>query len=126
MVWVGTDLKDDLNPTPLPLTGTPSTRAGCSKAPFNLPLNTSRERASTASLGNLFQCLTTLTVKNFFLISSLKLHAFSLKPLALVLSLHVLVKGPFLTEKSLFNRTYLWFCALFHHKVISSFINAFL
>ena len=36
------------------------------KAPSNLALNTSRDGASTASLGNLFQCLTTLTVKKFF------------------------------------------------------------
>jgi len=38
------------------------------KAPCNLASNTSREGAATASLGNLFQCLTTLPVKNFFLI----------------------------------------------------------
>ncbi|KAK4822238.1 hypothetical protein QYF61_011879 [Mycteria americana] len=50
--------------------------------------------ASTTSLGNLFQCLTTLIVKNFFLISSLNLPSFSLKPLPLVLSLHALVKSP--------------------------------
>jgi len=34
------------------------------KAPSNLALNTAREGAATASLGNLFQCLTTLRVKN--------------------------------------------------------------
>ncbi|KAK4813670.1 hypothetical protein QYF61_017637, partial [Mycteria americana] len=34
------------------------------KAPSSLALNTSRDGASTASLGNLFQCLTTLRVKN--------------------------------------------------------------
>jgi len=37
------------------------------KAPSNLALNTAREGAATASLGNLCQGLTTLTVKNFFL-----------------------------------------------------------
>ena len=36
-------------------------------APSSLALNTSREGASTTSLGNLFQCLTTLTVNNSFL-----------------------------------------------------------
>uniref|UniRef100_A0A8D0EWZ9 GDNF family receptor alpha like n=1 Tax=Strix occidentalis caurina TaxID=311401 RepID=A0A8D0EWZ9_STROC len=41
--------------------------------PSNLALNTSREGASTTSLGNLFQCLTTLMLKNFFLISNLNL-----------------------------------------------------
>ena len=34
----------------------------------SLALNASRDGASTASLGNLFQCATTLWVKNFFLI----------------------------------------------------------
>jgi len=51
----------------------------------NLALNTAREGAATASPGNLGQCLTTLTVKNFFLISHLNLPSFSLKPLPLVL-----------------------------------------
>ena len=41
------------------------------KVPSSLALNTSREGASTASLGNLIQGLTTLTVKNFFLISDI-------------------------------------------------------
>jgi len=40
-------------------------------APSSLALNASRDGASTASLGNLFQCVTTLWVKNFLLISSL-------------------------------------------------------
>jgi len=39
--------------------------------PSNLALNTAREGAATASLGSLCQGLTTLTVKNFFLISNL-------------------------------------------------------
>jgi len=37
------------------------------KAPSSLALNTDREGAATASLGNLGQGLTTLRVKNFFL-----------------------------------------------------------
>ncbi|KAK4829612.1 hypothetical protein QYF61_005739 [Mycteria americana] len=61
------------------------------KAPSNLALNTSKDGASTTSLGNLFQCLTTLIGKNFFLISNLNLPSFSLKPLPLALSLHALV-----------------------------------
>jgi len=63
------------------------------RAPSNLALNTSGEGAATASPGNLFQCLTTLMVKNFFLISNLNLPSFSLEPLSLVLTLHTLVKG---------------------------------
>ena len=59
------------------------------KAPPNLALNTSREGESTASLGNLCQCLTTIMVKNFFLIPKLNLPSFILKPLTLVLSLHL-------------------------------------
>ena len=57
------------------------------RAPFNLALNASRDGASTTSLGNLFQCFTTLCVKNFLLISNLNLPCLSLKPFPLVLSL---------------------------------------
>jgi len=49
-------------------------------------LNASREGAFTTALGNLFQYLTTLPEKNFFLISSLNLPSCSLKPFPLVLS----------------------------------------
>ncbi|KAK4810857.1 hypothetical protein QYF61_008829 [Mycteria americana] len=58
----------------------------------NLTLNVSRDGASTTSLGNLFQCLTTLTVKDFFLKASLNLPSLSLKPLFLVLSQQALLK----------------------------------
>jgi len=64
------------------------------RAPSSLALNTSREGAATTFLGNLCQCLTTVIVKNFFLISNLKLPSFSLKPLTLFLPLHALVKSP--------------------------------
>jgi len=64
------------------------------KALSNLALNTSREGAATASLGNLCQALTTFMVKNFFLVSNLNPPSFSLKPFLLVLSLHALVKSP--------------------------------
>ena len=41
MVWVGSDFKDHLVPTPLPWAGTPSARPGCSKLhptwPWTLP-----------------------------------------------------------------------------------------
>jgi len=62
------------------------------KAPSNLALSTGREGAATASLGNQGQGLTTLTGKNFFLISNLSLPSFSLKPSPLVLSLQALCK----------------------------------
>ena len=43
------------------------------------------------SLGNLFQCVTTLWVKNFLLIANLNLPCLGLKPFPLVLSLSTLV-----------------------------------
>ena len=64
------------------------------RPPSNLALNAAREGAATASLGNLGQGLTTLTVKTFFLMSNLNLPSLSSKPSPLVLSLHVLVKSP--------------------------------
>jgi len=64
------------------------------RAPSSLALNPAREEAATASLGSLFQCFTTLTMKNFFLISNLNLPSFSLEPFPLVLSLHSLVTSP--------------------------------
>jgi len=64
------------------------------QAPSNLALSTAREGAATASLGNLGQGLTTLRVKNFFLISDLNLPSFSLQPSPLVLSLQTLVQAP--------------------------------
>jgi len=56
------------------------------RAPSNLALNTAREGAATASLGNLGQCFTTLMVKNFFLIFSLNLPSFTLEKFSLVKS----------------------------------------
>ena len=60
-------------------------QTGLLRAPPSLALNTARQGAATASLGNLCQGLTTLTVKNFFLTSNLNLPSFSLEPLPLVL-----------------------------------------
>lgn len=47
---------------------------------FSLDLNISREGGSTTFLGNLPQCLTTLSVKILFLTSNLNLLSFRLKP----------------------------------------------
>ena len=65
------------------------------RAPSSLALHASRDGASTTSRGNLGQGLTTLIVKNFFLLSSLILPSLSLKPSPLVLLLQALVKSPF-------------------------------
>ena len=43
------------------------------RAPSGLALDVSRDGASPTSLGNLVQCLTTPSVKHFFLLSSLNL-----------------------------------------------------
>jgi len=58
-------------------------------------LNTSRDRASTTSLGSPFQHLTTLLVKNFPLTANLDLPSFTLNPFPLVLSLSTHVKVGF-------------------------------
>ena len=50
------------------------------RAPSNPALSTAREGAATASLGNLGQGLTTLRVKNLFLLCNLNLPSSSLKP----------------------------------------------
>ena len=62
-------------------------------APSNLAWNVSRDGASTTSLSNLCQRFTTLIVKNFFFVPSLKLPSFSLKPSPLVFSQQVLLKS---------------------------------
>jgi len=74
--------------------GTPPSGPGCLKPPgcSSLALNASKEGACTTSLGNLFQCLTTLTIENFFLISGLNPPSPSLMPFPL-LSLILLVLG---------------------------------
>ncbi|KAK4830165.1 hypothetical protein QYF61_008676 [Mycteria americana] len=71
-------------PSPLPWSGTSVTRS----------VTTSSDGASTTFLGNLCQCLTTFTVNNFFLMTSLSLPSFnSLKPLPVVLSQQALLKS---------------------------------
>ena len=75
----------------------------------SLALNASRDGASATSLGNLFQCVTTLCVKDFFLISNLNLPCPSLKPfpLVLLLSIHYITVSNLFYEpkrgKAIFN-----------------------
>eukprot|EP00198_Chlamydomonas_reinhardtii_P004847 XP_001694183.1 predicted protein [Chlamydomonas reinhardtii] len=69
------------------------------RATSSLALNASRDGASTTFLGNLFQGITTLCVKKFFLLSNLNLPCPSLKPFPLVLSLSAI--GPLLFIRSL-------------------------
>jgi len=63
MVSVGRVLKDHLVPTPPAMSRDIFHQTRLLRS--NLALNTAREGAATASLGNLFQCFTTLMVKNF-------------------------------------------------------------
>jgi len=51
------------------------------------------QTGSTTSLGNLFQCFTTLTVKNFFQMSNLTLPPLNLKPFPQVQSQQSLLKS---------------------------------
>lgn len=67
--------------TLLPWAGMLSTRPDYPK-PINLALNNSRNGAIVASLSNMFQCITTLIVKNLFLIHNQNALSFNLKPLA--------------------------------------------
>ena len=93
MLWVERDLKDHTNS--IPAVGRDNFHwTRFPRAPSSLALNTSRDNAFTASLGNPFQHLTTLIVKNFLVSSNLNIPSCSLKPLPVVLSLHALVKNP--------------------------------
>lgn len=58
----------------------------------NLTLTVSRDGRSTTSLGNWFQCSTTLIIIIFFLIPNLNVLSFSLKPFPPVLSQQALLK----------------------------------
>jgi len=58
----------------------------CSEPHPASTLGVCREVASTTSLVKTCQCLTTLIIKDFFLISGLNIPSFSLKPFLLVLS----------------------------------------
>jgi len=77
MLWVGRDLVRSSSPTPCSEQGhLPLDQVAQSP----LVLHVSRDGASTTSLGNPCQYFTTLTVRNFFLVSSLNLPSLSLKP----------------------------------------------
>jgi len=72
MVWIGRDLVGHLVPTPLPWQGHLPPDQGA-ESPVQPGLDYCQGGAATASLGNLGQGLTTLTVKNFSLILNLNL-----------------------------------------------------
>ncbi|KAK4826701.1 hypothetical protein QYF61_010916 [Mycteria americana] len=63
------------------------------KAPSNLALNISRDGASTTSLGNLVQCLSTLIVKNFFLFKATTPCPITIGPCKKSLSSFLVLEG---------------------------------
>jgi len=83
IIWVSWVLQLSSGPTPLQWAGTPTAPSGA-QSPSRLTLSVLRDGASTASLGNLCQCLTILIVRSIFLISNLDLPSFSLKSFPLV------------------------------------------
>ena len=91
VAWVEKAHNDRLLSTPPAMCRVANHQTRLPRATCSLALNASRDGASTASLGNLFQCVTTLCVKNFLLLSNLNLSRLSLKPFPLVLSLSTLV-----------------------------------
>ena len=93
MDWAGRELQDHLVPIPCYRQGHLLLDQVAQSAIFEC-LNARMQGASTTSLGNLFPCLTTLTVKNLFLVSSLTLRSSSFKPILLALSLYILIKSP--------------------------------
>jgi len=91
MLWVGRNFRGHLAQLPCSEQGhLPLDQVA--QSPLQPGLECFQGWASTTTLGNPFQCLTTLIVKNFFLISSLNLPSLSLKPLLLVLSQQALLK----------------------------------
>lgn len=84
MVWDGRDIKDHVVPI--------LCHGQVSLSTTQLALNSSSNGEATASLGNMSQWFTTVTGKDFFLMSNLKLFSFHFKALPLVLSLSASVK----------------------------------
>jgi len=76
--WKELEIPSSSNPPAVGRVATHQTRLP--RAPSNLAFNNFRNGTHTASLCILFQCLTTLIVKNFLLVSKLNLSSFSLKP----------------------------------------------
>lgn len=91
LAWTG--VKGLLIPSLLPLAGTPWTRPGCqSLIQHGIKHCEGWDGTSIDALGNLWQCLTTFTVKNFILVSVLNPQSYSIKPFPPVLLLADLPK----------------------------------
>ena len=77
MTWVEKDVKHCLVSTPLLCAGLPTAKPGC---PEPHPAWPWVPPEHSTSLGNLFQCVTTLWVQNILLMANLNLPFLSLKP----------------------------------------------
>ena len=88
---VGRDLWGPSSSTPLQWAGTPQIRLP--RAWSIVTLNVFRDGASTTSLATLFQCLTTLTVKDLFLLSNINVTSLRLKSFSLTVSGQILLKS---------------------------------
>jgi len=92
MAWVEKDHNDHLVPTPCYVQGRqPADQAAQSH--IQPGLECLQGWGIHSLLGQPVQCITTLWVKNFLLISNLNLPCLSLKPFPLVLSLSTLVNS---------------------------------
>ena len=92
MAWIEKDYNDHLVSTPCYVQGCQQLDQAA-QSHIQPGLECLQGWASTTSLGNLFQCVTTLWVKNFLLISNLNLSCLSLNPFLLVLSWSTLVNS---------------------------------
>lgn len=92
MVWVGRDLLKIIQDNS-PVGRDIFLQIRLLEVPSDLTLNTSNDGASTPSLGNLFQCLTSLIIKKILHMSNLNLPCSSVIQLLLVLPLQALVKN---------------------------------
>ena len=93
MAWVEKDHNDYRVSTPHAICRVTNHQTKLPRATSSLAFYASRDGASTTSLGNLFQCVTTIFVKNFLLISNQNLPCPSLKPFPLVLLLSTLINN---------------------------------
>ena len=100
MAWAEKDHSDHRVSTPPAICGVTNHQTRLPRATSSLALNAPGDGALTASLGNLLQCVTTLWVKNFLLISSLNLPCLSLKPFPLSPSTDSVVVAGLLPDSS--------------------------
>ena len=100
MAWVEKDHNDHLVSSLLLCAGSSTTTPGCPEPHPAWPWMPPWMGHPQPPWATWFQCVTTLWVKNFLLISNLSLPCLSLKPFPLVLSLYTLVNSHISSCKS--------------------------